>query len=104
MTVFEQTQQIGGLWNYTDNTGQDHNGIDITCMYANLQTNLVKQGMGYPDYPIDEKASTFVRIVDVAKQLNGYVEKHQLKKVIKFEQQVVRVTRNFQHNMWDVSI
>ncbi|KFB45947.1 hypothetical protein ZHAS_00013913 [Anopheles sinensis] len=104
VTVFEQTQQIGGLWNYTDNTGQDHNGIDITCMYTNLQTNLVKQGMGYPDYTIDEKASTFVRIVDVAKQLHGYVEKHQLEKVIKFEQQVVRVTRNFQHNMWDVLV
>uniref|UniRef100_A0A182V3D4 Flavin-containing monooxygenase n=1 Tax=Anopheles merus TaxID=30066 RepID=A0A182V3D4_ANOME len=38
--------------------------------------------MGYPDYPIDEQAPTFVTISDVIKQLEGYVDKFQLKKNI----------------------
>uniref|UniRef100_A0A6E8W094 Flavin-containing monooxygenase n=3 Tax=gambiae species complex TaxID=44542 RepID=A0A6E8W094_ANOCL len=104
VTVFEQSKQIGGLWAYTDDTGKDSNGLDITCMYANLRTNLVKQGMGYPDYPIDEQAPTFVTISDVIKQLEGYVDKFQLKKVIQFEREVVRVTRNFSTDRWDVLV
>lgn len=102
--VFEQSNQIGGLWAYTEQTGKDANGLDITCMYANLRTNLVKQGMGYPDYPIDEQATTFVTISDVMKQLAGYVDKFQLKKCIHFQRQVVRVVRNFETNQWDVLV
>ncbi|XP_050079524.1 senecionine N-oxygenase-like [Anopheles maculipalpis] len=102
--VFEQSNQIGGLWAYTEQTGKDANGLDITCMYANLRTNLVKQGMGYPDYPIDEQATTFVTISDVMKQLEGYVDKFQLKKCIHFQHQVVRVVRNFETNQWDVLV
>lgn len=37
VTVFEQSDRIGGTWNYTDATGQDKYGLDIhTSMYHNL--------------------------------------------------------------------
>ncbi|XP_052871989.1 senecionine N-oxygenase-like [Anopheles cruzii] len=105
VTVFEQTDQIGGLWVYNDSTGTDRNGLDVySCLYANLRTNLVKQGMGYPDYPIDEQAKTFTTISDVIHQLNGYTEKFGLRRVIKFEHQVLRVTRNFARSNWDVLV
>uniref|UniRef100_A0A182NVD1 Flavin-containing monooxygenase n=1 Tax=Anopheles dirus TaxID=7168 RepID=A0A182NVD1_9DIPT len=104
VTVFEQSSNIGGLWAYTERTGKDPNGVDISCMYANLRTNLVKQGMGYPDYPVDDRTSTFITIKDVQKQLDGYIAKFELKKVIKFEHQVVNVTRNFVTNQWDVLV
>uniref|UniRef100_A0A182QE24 Flavin-containing monooxygenase n=1 Tax=Anopheles farauti TaxID=69004 RepID=A0A182QE24_9DIPT len=104
VTVFEQTNNIGGLWAFTEHCGKDSNGIDITSMYANLRTNLVKQGMGYPDYPVDEETSTFITIKDVEKLLNGYIDKFDLKKVIKFEHQVVNVSRNFGIDQWDVLI
>ncbi|XP_053667834.1 senecionine N-oxygenase-like [Anopheles marshallii] len=102
--VFEQSQKIGGLWAYSEKTGKDVNGLDITCMYANLRTNLIKHGMGYPDYPIDEQAGTFVTISDVIKQLEGYVDKFQLKKYIYFQHQVVRVVRNFESSQWNVLV
>lgn len=35
--VYEQTPNIGGLWNYTDNTDLDDNGLPVhTAMYQNL--------------------------------------------------------------------
>uniref|UniRef100_A0A182FBL7 Flavin-containing monooxygenase n=2 Tax=Anopheles albimanus TaxID=7167 RepID=A0A182FBL7_ANOAL len=105
VTVFEQTDKIGGLWAYSDSTGKDRNGLDIySCLYASLRTNLIKQGMGYPDYPIDEDAKTFVTIADVIKQLEGYVDKFQLRRVIRFEHQVIRVTRRFESEQWDVLV
>lgn len=36
--VFEQTGLVGGIWNYTDDTEMDENGLPIhTAMYQNLR-------------------------------------------------------------------
>lgn len=36
--VFEQSEQIGGTWNYTESVGVDENGVPIhTAMYEGLR-------------------------------------------------------------------
>lgn len=38
VTVFEQTEAIGGIWWYTDQTGKDKYGVPIhTAMYQGLR-------------------------------------------------------------------
>lgn len=39
--IFEQTGNVGGTWNYTDQIGHDENGIPIhTSMYKGLRSVL----------------------------------------------------------------
>lgn len=36
--AFEQTDRVGGTWNYTERVGVDHNGLRIhTSMYEGLR-------------------------------------------------------------------
>lgn len=36
--AFEQTDKVGGTWNYTENTGVDENGLPIhTSMYEGVR-------------------------------------------------------------------
>lgn len=36
-TVFEQTDKVGGTWNYTDKTGIDENGLAVhSSMYKGV--------------------------------------------------------------------
>lgn len=38
VTIFEQSEQIGGIWYYTDEVGKDQYGVDIhTSMYQELR-------------------------------------------------------------------
>lgn len=38
VTIYEQTEQLGGTWNYTDAVGRDDIGLDIhTSMYRDLR-------------------------------------------------------------------
>ena len=37
VVCYEQTDKVGGTWNYTDNTGTDHHGLPIhSSMYRDL--------------------------------------------------------------------
>lgn len=39
--IYEQTNLIGGTWNYTDRIGEDDNGLPIhSSMYRDLRYNL----------------------------------------------------------------
>lgn len=47
VTVFEQTENVGGTWVYTDEVAKDKNGLDVhSSMYQGLYTNLPKEVMG----------------------------------------------------------
>lgn len=38
VTIYEQSDELGGIWYYTDKTGKDQYGIDIhTAMYKGLR-------------------------------------------------------------------
>ncbi|XP_058836358.1 senecionine N-oxygenase-like [Topomyia yanbarensis] len=91
VVVFEQTDRIGGTWVYTEQVGQDRNGLPIhTSMYRGLRSNIPKQTMGYPDSDIESNDS-YVSQEEVLKWLMGYADKHDLSRLIKLEHQVIRV-------------
>lgn len=38
IVIYEQTEQLGGTWNYTDSIGRDELGLEIhTSMYRDLR-------------------------------------------------------------------
>lgn len=42
VTVFEQANQVGGTWVYSDEIGKNKHGIDVhTSMYKGLQYELI---------------------------------------------------------------
>lgn len=105
VTVFEQTDRIGGTWVYTDSTGRDQNGIPIhTSMYEGLRTNLPRQIMGFPDWPIESNVS-YVKQEEVLRWLQDYVEEFKLRKLIRFEHQVIRVSPTYNDgSKWEVIV
>lgn len=62
VTVYEQSEQIGGIWKYTDQTGKDQYGINVhTAMY---------QGLRYSSHFITK----FLFICDELCDINDYVQ------------------------------
>lgn len=105
VTVFEQTDRIGGTWVYTDTIGQDQHGVPIhTSMYEGLRTNLPRQIMGFPDWPIESDVS-YVKQEEVLQWLQDYVDEFKLRKLIRFEHQVIRVSPTYNdRSKWEVIV
>ncbi|KAH8402270.1 hypothetical protein KR009_010889, partial [Drosophila setifemur] len=101
-TVFELSDRIGGTWVYNDATGAV-NGIDVhSSMYMNLRTNLPKEVMGFPDFEIGSNERSYVRSDEICDFLNEYADHFELKKHIKFNSYVIRVTQKM--NKWQVLV
>ncbi|XP_037946848.1 senecionine N-oxygenase isoform X2 [Teleopsis dalmanni] len=60
-------------------------------MYYGLRTNLPKEIMGYPDFPIEECDVSYVTSETIKQFLNDYANKFNLLKYIKFLHSVIRV-------------
>ena len=102
VTVFEQTDQIGGTWVYTDDVGKDKNGLDIhTSMYQGLHTNLPKEIMGYPDFPIPAQEKSYISSNDFLQFLHLYADNFKLRNLINFEHQIVKV-HPVSEDKWEV--
>ena len=79
VTVFEQTNDIGGTWLYTDQVGKDENGLDVhTSIYQGLYTNLPKEIMGYPDFSVPSQENSYVSSKDFLNFLEIYAENFNL--------------------------
>ncbi|CAG5134104.1 unnamed protein product [Candidula unifasciata] len=85
VVCYEQGSRVGGTWIYTDQVGQDENGLPVhSSMYENLKTNLPKECMAFPDYPFPELPS-FVRHEEVQKYLEDYATHFDVLKYIEFQ-------------------
>lgn len=104
VTVFEQTDRVGGIWAYTDDVGKDKHGLDVhSSMYQGLYTNLPKEIMGYPDFPFPEQEESYIPWEDVLKFYRLYADHFDLEKFIKFEHHVERV-RPLMDETWEVKV
>ncbi|XP_043274383.1 flavin-containing monooxygenase FMO GS-OX-like 4 [Venturia canescens] len=76
VTLFEQTDQVGGTWVYTDDTEFDRNGLSVhSSMYKNLRTNLPKEIMQIQDFPFQEKCdASFVHHSAIRQYLLEYAK------------------------------
>ncbi|GLV31080.1 Flavin-containing monooxygenase 1 [Carabus blaptoides fortunei] len=84
-TIFEQTSDLGGTWVYTDQTGLDEFGIPIhTSMYKNLRTNLPKEAMVFPEFPIPDCEESYLTQEQILKLINDYADHFKLRPLIQF--------------------
>lgn len=99
--AFEQTDQIGGTWNYTDEIDKDKNGLDVhSSMYQGLLTNLPKEIMGFPGFPFPPHDKSYVPSDVVLKYLHSFAETFDLIKFVNFEHHVIRV-RPLANEQWE---
>lgn len=95
--VFEQTDKLGGTWNYTDLTDVDDYGLPIhSSMYEGLKTNLPKELMEYEDFPYQDVDKSFISQREVVLYMERFAEQFGLLRHIKFLSHVeeVRPVRN----------
>ncbi|KAJ9595620.1 hypothetical protein L9F63_013196, partial [Diploptera punctata] len=82
--IFEQWNEVGGTWCYTEMTGTDEYGVPIhSSMYRNLKTNVPKEIMPFPDFPFHDTDASFVHHTDVLKYLKEYARHYDLYKHIR---------------------
>lgn len=92
-TVFEQTGAVGGTWVYTDQVGTDEFGLPVhSSMYKSLRTNLPKEVMGFPDYPIPEQERSYLPAKDILQFLNDYADHFHVRERVRFYHHVKSVT------------
>lgn len=103
--AFEQSDQIGGTWVYTENIGTDKYDNDIhSSMYKSLKTNLPKELMQFPDFPFpQQEKKSFISASEVNNYLNHYADVYKLRQFIKFQQHVIRV-RPVNNDLWEVIV
>ncbi|XP_059478789.1 senecionine N-oxygenase [Neocloeon triangulifer] len=90
--VFEMSDQVGGTWVYTDQVGKDEFGLPVhSSMYKSLRTNLPKEVMGYPDYPIPEQQKSYLYAREILQFLNDYADHFGVRKLIKFRHHVEKI-------------
>ncbi|KAL7033241.1 hypothetical protein ACKWTF_007513 [Chironomus riparius] len=101
---FEQSNEIGGTWVYTDKIDKDERGLDIhSSMYKGLYTNLPKELMCFPDFPFPPQEKSFLPASDVLSYLKLYVDTFNVRSKIKFLHAVERV-RPLIDNSWEVIV
>ncbi|KZC12907.1 PREDICTED: senecionine N-oxygenase-like [Dufourea novaeangliae] len=82
---YEKTDQIGGTWVYREEIGVDKYGLPIhTSMYKNLRTNLPKEVMGYPDYPVPDSPESYLTRTQMLNFLKSYCDHFNLRQHIRF--------------------
>ncbi|XP_017771386.1 PREDICTED: senecionine N-oxygenase-like [Nicrophorus vespilloides] len=105
ISVFEQTTNYGGCWNYTDEIGVDENGLPVhSAMYQNLKTNLPKEIMVFEglQYSLDLTKS-YIKQSDVLDYIQKYVEKFDLEPHIKYLKLVKKIKPHLE-TKWKVTV
>lgn len=103
VTVFEQTAEVGGTWVFTEEVGKDRHGLDVhSSMYQGLFTNLPKEVMGYPDFPIPPQERSYISSQDMLDFINSYADEFDVRKLIRFEHHVELVKPAM--NSWEITV
>ncbi|XP_067239559.1 flavin-containing monooxygenase 5-like [Chanodichthys erythropterus] len=99
---FETSDDIGGLWRFTENPDPDRASI-----YHSLIINTSKEMMCYSDFPIPAHFPNYMHNSLIMDYFRMYAEHFQLKRHIRFQTKVLQVTPrpDFSHSgQWDVEI
>ncbi|XP_060517259.1 uncharacterized protein LOC132696456 [Cylas formicarius] len=89
---YEQTGNIGGIWNYTENADRDENGLPVhSSMYQGLCTNLPKELMEYEGFYYTEPDHSFITQEEVLRYVRRFANDFKLLPYIKFFTQVTLI-------------
>ncbi|XP_018414553.1 PREDICTED: dimethylaniline monooxygenase [N-oxide-forming] 2-like [Nanorana parkeri] len=97
---FEKSNDIGGLWRYTE-TVEDKRA----SLYSSVVTNTSKEMTCYSDFPMPDDFPAYLHNSKVLEYLRLYADNFRLLKYIQFETEVCQVTKrsNFPMNgQWEV--
>lgn len=100
--VFEQSEDVGGLWVYDSETESDKLGLDVnrrihSSLYSSLRTNLPRDIMAFSDYRFDSSGGgnsgwpRFPHHTQVCTYLKNFAKDYHLVDLIHFNTQVVRL-------------
>ncbi|CAL2030397.1 unnamed protein product [Caenorhabditis brenneri] len=90
VTIFEQTDSVGGTWVYSEETGCH------SSMYKIMKTNLPKEAMLFQDEPFRDDLPSFMSHEDVLE----YLEEFSKFFLIQFNITVTQVTR--ENDQWKI--
>ncbi|CAH1781362.1 unnamed protein product [Owenia fusiformis] len=85
---FERTNDIGGLWNFTEEVREDQ-----ACVAKSTVINTSKEMMCYSDFIIPKEYPNFMHNTYVQKYFRLYADKFNLLKHIKFRTEVTSVKK-----------
>ncbi|NXJ82068.1 FMO1 monooxygenase, partial [Trogon melanurus] len=99
-TCFEQSQDIGGVWRYTE-----HIEPGRPSLYASVISNTSKEMSAYSDFPYPEDFPVFLPNARLLDYLRLYAKHFSLREHIKFGTTVVRIWKRPDFattGQWDV--
>ncbi|XP_071476244.1 flavin-containing monooxygenase 5-like [Diadema antillarum] len=88
---FEQTSNIGGVWNIQVEEGADPHGPPY--IYRGLVSNICKPMMAFSDFPFPPEWPPYLQGEDVCKYYVDYTNHFDLWKNIRFNTRVIRVEK-----------
>nr|XP_050860583.1 flavin-containing monooxygenase 2-like isoform X3 [Vespula vulgaris] len=105
IVCYEKTEEIGGTWVYREETGLDRYNLPIhTSMYKSLRTNLPKEVMGFPDFPIPDRPESYLTRNEILNFLNSYCDHFKLRQYIRFLHHVEYVEPISENHKWSVKV
>lgn len=104
VTIYEQGEELGGVWVYSDEVGKGKYGLNVhSVMYKGLRTHTPKQLIEFPDHHHLNETSTFPSHSDILKYLHSYADQFDLNDHIKFSHSVIRVLP-VANDKWEVIV
>ncbi|XP_038614597.1 dimethylaniline monooxygenase [N-oxide-forming] 4-like isoform X3 [Tachyglossus aculeatus] len=88
-TCFERSDDIGGLWRFTETAGDGK-----TRAYRSVMTNTSKEMSCYSDFPFQEEYSNYMNQAKFWEYLRTYTEHFDLLKYIRFRTTVCSVMKH----------
>ncbi|NWT82605.1 FMO1 monooxygenase, partial [Lanius ludovicianus] len=88
-TCFEQSQDIGGLWRYTE-----HIEAGRPSLYPSVISNTSKEMSAFSDFPFPEDFPVFLPNAQLLDYLQRYAEHFSLREHIKFGTTVVSICKH----------
>ncbi|XP_031622455.1 dimethylaniline monooxygenase [N-oxide-forming] 3-like isoform X2 [Contarinia nasturtii] len=104
VTVFEQSEDIGGIWFYTNQTDKNKYGLKVhSPAYKGLSANVPSSYMVYPNFPYPNKTEEHPPQPVILKYMHSYADQFDIKKHIKLNHLVVRVLP-IEDDKWEVIV
>ncbi|KAI2602554.1 FAD/NAD(P)-binding domain-containing protein [Hypoxylon sp. NC1633] len=95
--ALERRNQIGGLWSFSSDT-------TVTSALSGTVCNVSKFVSSFSDYPIPKDYPAYPTSTQIAYYFNSYASKFNLRRHIRFNTTVNRVTRNDSDSAWNVHV
>ncbi|POI28649.1 hypothetical protein CIB84_007601, partial [Bambusicola thoracicus] len=87
-TCFEQSEDIGGLWRYTEKPEEGRASI-----YRTVFTNSCKEMMCYPDFPFPDDYPNYIHNARLHKYICDYAQHFDLLRHIRLKTTVTKIRK-----------